>query len=65
MHCEGDAIRRIDFSKWHADKSEKNIPSTKVLDAIKKARSDITRLRTHEMDLWKDRTCDQDNFIGQ
>lgn len=55
MHCEGDAIRPIDFTKWKADRNEKNIPSTKILDAIKRARTDISRLRSHEMDLWKDR----------
>ncbi|ODN04056.1 Peroxidasin [Orchesella cincta] len=65
MHCEGDAIRRIDFEKWYADQTEKNIPSSKILDAIKKARSDISRLRSREMDLWKDhKNADPHSPVG-
>jgi hypothetical protein len=56
MHCDGFAIGRIDLSKWYNEVPQRALPNSKLRDAIRGARADISQLHSREMDLWKQRT---------
>jgi len=53
MHCEGNAIPRIDIRKWYNEPLQTSFPSKKLRDAIQLAKSDIFQLHSREIDLWK------------
>ncbi|CAG7820997.1 unnamed protein product [Allacma fusca] len=53
MHCEGDAIRRINFRKWINEQPQSFLPSKKIIEAIRNARQDVRTLQSHQVDLLK------------